>query len=232
MPNFDTGKLKLFLLERLKPGELQRTLLMAAIIGVAGALATIGFRLAITGLEQLFLGRSDSLVQAAIGLPWWQRLLYPALGGICAGLLLQTLSDRLTNNKNSDYMEAITLGDGSLNTRQSLIRAGSSALSVASGSSIGREGSMVQLAALMGSLIGRWRCTSKPKLRLLVACGAAAGITAAYNAPLAGALFVAEIVLRSVAIDSLGPLLVASVMANLTVHQFFGFGPAYHMPVF
>jgi CIC family chloride channel protein len=97
-------------------------------------------------------------------------------------------------------MEVISLGDGRIDTRLSFVKAGSSALSVASGSSIGREGSMVQLAALVGSLVGRMRGVSKPKLRVLVACGAAAGITAAYNAPIAGALFVAEIVLRSLSI--------------------------------
>ncbi|HWU84062.1 MAG TPA: ClcB-like voltage-gated chloride channel protein [Rhodocyclaceae bacterium] len=224
------GELKLFLIERLRPGELQRILFIAAIIGVAGALATIGFRLTVAGLEELLLGRSDSLVRASFALPWWQRLIIPAIGGICAGLLLQFAARKLQRNQAGDYMEAIALGDGRVDLRQSLLKAFSSAVTVSSGSSIGREGSMVQLAALAGSCIGRLRKVSKPKLRLFVACGAAAGITAAYNAPIAGALFVSEIVLRSIAIDSLGPLLVASVLANLTVHQFLGFGPVYHMP--
>jgi chloride channel protein, CIC family len=72
----------------------------------------------------------------------------------------------------------------------------------------------------------------RPRLRLLVACGAAAGISAAYNAPIAGALFVAEIVLRSFAFETLGPLIVASVVGNLTAHHFLGFKPLYEMPVF
>lgn len=230
MAKFSPGELKLFLLERLRPGELQRILVIAALIGVVGALATIGFRITVAGIEHLLLGRSDSLVRASMALPWWLRLIIPAAGGICAGLLLQFAARRPKTDEAGDYMEAIALGDGRVDVRQSLFKALSSAITVSSGSSIGREGSMVQLAALAGACVGRLRKVSKPRLRLLVACGAAAGITAAYNAPIAGALFVSEIVLRSIAIDSLGPLLVASVMANLTVHQFLGFGPVYHMP--
>ncbi|HEX4510262.1 MAG TPA: chloride channel protein, partial [Burkholderiaceae bacterium] len=87
-----------------------------------------------------------------------------------------------------------------------------------------------QLAALVGSLVGRWSHDPMPRRRLLVACGAAAGVATAYDAPIAGALFVAEIILHSVAIESLGPLLVASVCADLTFTQLFGIAPVYQMP--
>lgn len=230
LPSF--SPLKLLLLERLRPGELQRTLLAAALIGCLGAFATIAFREVLMWLEQLLFGRSDGLVKAAEGLVWWHRVLVPAIGGVCAGALLQWSRSMLGTRKGEDYMEAISLGDGHIGTRLSVLKAASSALSVASGASIGREGPMVQLAALVGSLVGQQGRLAKPRLRLLVACGAAAGITAAYNAPIAGALFVAEIVLRSIAIETLGPLLVAAVAANLTVHQVMGFGSVYHMPIF
>jgi CIC family chloride channel protein len=129
-------------------------------------------------------------------------------------------------------MEAVSLGDGNLPVRNSIVRALSAAVTVASGGAIGREGPMVQLAALTGSLVGRWRQAPIPRRRLMVACGAAAGVATAYSAPIAGALFVAEIVLQSVAIESLGPLLVASVGANLTLNELVGFAPVYRMPAF
>jgi CIC family chloride channel protein len=129
-------------------------------------------------------------------------------------------------------MEAVALGDGDLPVKTSLARALSSISTVATGGAIGREGPMVQLAALMGSLIGRWGSAPISRRRLMVACGAAAGVATAYSAPIAGALFVAEIVLQSVAIESLGPLLVASVAANLTATQISGFAPIYQMPAF
>jgi CIC family chloride channel protein len=106
----------------------------------------------------------------------------------------------------------------------------SSLLSISSGTSIGREGGMVQLSALMASTVGRVFRLSKPKLRLLVACGGAAGIASAYNAPLGGALFIAEIVLQSLAIEALGPLVVASVAATLTIRHWIGLRPIFTSP--
>lgn len=220
--------LRALLLKRLQPLAWQRPLLAAAAIGVLGALCTIGFREGVLLAERLAYGHSGSLVGIAKGLTWWQRLLAPALGGALAGLLLMWA--RRYEPRGGDYMEAVVLGNGDLGVRASLLRAASSAATVASGGAIGREGPMVQLAALTGALFGRWRALPVPRRRLYVACGAAAGIAAAYNAPIAGALFVAEIVLRSLAIESLGPLIVSAVAANLVVAQVAGFQPVYHMP--
>ena len=223
------------LLPHTTSGTLPALLLAAAVIGCLGALATTAFRELLTLLESLLFGHADDLVRTAASLVWWQRLLVPALGGIAAGLTLQAMSrwleKRSTQGRASgDYMEALSLGDGTLGVRASLAKAASSALSVATGSSIGREGSMVQLAALVGTLPGRCWTLSTTTRRLMLACGAAAGITAAYNAPIAGTLFVAEIILGSLALDTLGPLLVAASVANLTTRYFLGADPAYHMP--
>ncbi|MFC5498440.1 ClcB-like voltage-gated chloride channel protein [Caenimonas terrae] len=228
-PLRDTALLALL---RLRPSEWQKTLAFAALIGVTGALATIGFRGAVLLAEHLLFGRQDGLVRIAEGLAWWQRLAMPAAGGAVAGLLLMWARRLGAQKPAGDYMEAISLGSGDLPVRVSLVRALSSAATVATGGAIGREGPMVQLAALTGSLLGRWRRSPIPRRRLLVACGAAAGVATAYSAPIAGALFVAEIVLQSVAIESLGPLLVAAVMANLTQTALVGFSPAYRMPGF
>ncbi len=216
---------------RLRPSEWQKTLAFAGVIGVLGALATIGFREVLLGAEQFMFGHNEGLVRIAQGLAWWQRLAVPAIGGIVAGLLLMG-SRRVGQRPASEYMEAISLGNGDLPVRISLLRALSSAATVTTGGAIGREGPMVQLAALTGSLLGRWRKSPIPRRRLMVACGAAAGVATAYSAPIAGALFVAEIVLQSVAIESLGPLLVAAVAANLTQTALVGFAPVYRMPAF
>ncbi len=89
---------------------------------------------------------------------------------------------------------------------------------------------MVQLAAMAGSKLGALARASIPRLRLMVACGAAAGIAAAYNAPISGALFVSEIVLGNTAMESFGPLVVASVTSNATIHRFLGYGPVFDVP--
>src|SRR5690606_20686573 len=103
--------------------------------------------------------------------------------------------------------------------RQGLLRSLSSLFSVASGGSLGREGAMVHLASLCASAIGRFTYFSTTRLRLLVACGAAAGVSAAYGAPIAGALFVAEIILGTMAMQSLGPLMIAAATANIVMRM-------------
>ena len=90
----------------------------------------------------------------------------------------------------------------------------------------------MQLSALVASVTGRLRNWTTPRLRLLVGCGAAAGIASAYNAPIAGAVFVAEIVLGSVAMEIFGPLVFSSVIATLTVRGFLGPDPLYKIPPF
>jgi len=137
-------------------------------------------------------------------MPWWGCLLVPTAGGAAAGLVL-IFGQRLTRAQSStDYMEAIVIGSGKVPTRASLIKSAAALFSIGSGGSIGREGPMVQLAAVVASRLGRWRNFTPPKLRLLVACGAAAGIASAYNAPIAGSFFVAEIILGTIAMESLG----------------------------
>jgi len=210
----------------------QSMLLWSIVAGLLGALATELFRAAFFGLDLLFLGQSGGLVKIAHSLPWWARIATPTFGGLVAGLLLVWARRATVQKSTSDYMEAIVLGDGRIPARQTLTRSASSLISIASGGSIGREGSMVQLAALSASMLGSALRLPAERLRLLVACGAAAGLTAAYNAPIAGAFFVAEIVLGSIAMESVGPIIIASVVANITMRALPGYQPPYEMPPF
>ncbi|HTI18975.1 MAG TPA: ClcB-like voltage-gated chloride channel protein [Trinickia sp.] len=212
--------------------EAHTMLLWAVVTGVLGALATVAFRQCIDFFQWAFTGQSGSFVEMARALPWTIRIWLPAAGGLIAGCLLIVASRQPGKHASSDYMEAISIGDGSVPVWQSLWRSFSSLFTIGFGGSIGREGPMVQLAALAGSVIGRLVHFDPQRLRLLVACGAAAGITSAYNAPIAGAFFVTEIVLGSIAMESFGPLVVASVVANITMREFAGYKPPYEMPVF
>ena len=129
-------------------------------------------------------------------------------------------------------MEAVVLGDGKISTRRTIVKCLSALFTIASGGSIGREGPLVQLSSVIASGFGRLQKWSTPRLRLLVGCGAAAGIASAYNAPIAGAIFVAEIILGSMAMEMLGPLIFSSVIATLTVRGFLGPDPLYKIPAF
>jgi chloride channel protein, CIC family len=231
----DLARLPLSLLTRLRlillgHEDLAGIVFWAALVGFCGALASVGFREGIRLFEVLFTGQSISLVHAASDLVWWHRALVPPVGGALAGLVLHIAGRALKSVKPVDYMEAILVGDGKIGLRITLWNSVSSLLSIASGGSIGREGPMVQLAAMLGSKLGLLARAPIPRLRLMVACGGAAGIAAAYNAPISGALFVSEIVLGSTAMESFGPLVVASVTANATIHRFLGYGPVYEVP--
>lgn len=231
------GWLPLMLFTRLRLAltrheELTGIVFWAASIGLLGALASVAFREGIRVFEVALTGRSGSLVLVATLLPWWARILVPVCGGLIAGLVMHFGSRALQARRAVDYMEAIVVGDGVIGAPATLVRSLSSLFTIASGGSIGREGPMVQLAALIGSKLGRVVRAPVPRLRLMVACGAAAGIASAYNAPIAGALFVAEIVMGSIAMESFGPLLVASVTANATIHNFLGYEPVFHAPMF
>jgi chloride channel protein, CIC family len=202
----------------------------AALIGIGGALSSVAFREGVHLFERLFTGQTQSLVHAASELVWWHRALVPVVGGILAGLVLYFTGRALTSAHAIDYMEAVLVGDGRIPFRATLANALSSLLTIASGGSIGREGAMVQLSAMIGSRLGLLASAPVPRLRLMVACGGAAGIAAAYNAPISGALFVSEIVLGSIAMESFGPLIVASVTSSATIHRFLGYGPVYDVP--
>lgn len=219
--------------EKAQPTDLQLTLLWAGIVGFCGAICSIGFRLATGAVHKLLTGSpAPHLSESFAHLPLWMRLIVPGMGGLIAGAILQFGMRWHGQLTTTDYMEAVVLGDGKISTRRSLVKCLSALFSIASGGSIGREGPLVQLSSLVASIAGRLQKWSPPRLRLLVGCGAAAGIASAYNAPIAGAVFVAEIVLGSVAMEIFGPLVFSSVIATLTVRGFLGGNPLFEIPPF
>jgi chloride channel protein, CIC family len=223
------------LVERLRLSDRQVTLIWAAFIGVLGALASESFRKGSEVLHFLATGSSSGIISSFAKLPWWQRLTVPTLGGLLAGLTLW-LGNRLfagiRQKSTTDYMEAIVVGSGNISVRASIIKSVSALFSISTGTSIGREGPLVQLSSLVASLVGRIRKLPIPQRRHLVACGAAAGIASAYKAPIAASLFVAEIILGTVVVESLGPLILASVVAAFVSQFLSGSEPLYKSPGF
>ena len=216
--------------EWMRPNARQLMFLWAAVAGLLATLTSVGFRHATESLHAAIAGHHGSFVESMARLAWPWRVSLLTGGGLLAGLTLQ-LTRRWTHRApTGDYMEAVMLGDGLVSARVSLAKSTSALFSISSGASIGREGPLVQLATMAASLVSRWRKFSPVQSRLLVACGAAAGIASAYNAPVAGSLFVAEILMGSLAVETFGPLVFASVIATVTTRHWLGQQPLYFVP--
>src|SRR3984893_17091713 len=226
-------KLKVWLVERFRIGERQLMLFWAALIGLLGALAAEIFRRASDIIHFLATGSDSEIISSFAQLPLWQKLAVPTLGGLLAGLTLwigNRLITRIRQKTTTDYMEAIVVGNGNISVSASLVKTISALFSISTGASIGREGPLVQISSLVASLIGRLREFPVAQRRQLVACGAAAGIASAYNAPIAGSFFVAEIVLGTVVVESLAPLILAPVVATFASRAMHGSDPLYKSP--
>jgi CIC family chloride channel protein len=191
------------------------TFLYAAGVGVIGGLVAILFSLGTHGLQSVIIGEGG-LLQAAQGIPAATRFLIPFGGSIAAALLAYGLSRRRKSQGMADVMEAVSLRKGeTLSIRSTLMRATSSLALIATGGSVGREGPIVYMSAAFAGRFARLGKVAGPRLGLFVGCGVAAGIAAAYYAPLGAAIFAMEIVLGNFAIEIMAPVVVAAVVASL-----------------
>lgn len=213
--------------------EDQEVTLFAAIpVGIAAGVVTTLFKEALESTGAVVFGSHADVVAIFAGLALAWRVIIPALGGALAGALL-VLSNRLarSNPGAADYMEAVANGSGRLPVRITLLRSLSSFCSIVSGSSVGKEGAMIQLAALCGSLFPSTRIESAAggsnMRRMLTACGAAAGLATVYHTPLSAAVFVAEVVFGALAVQRLMPLFLASVAGAMVSQWHGGLQPLY-----
>lgn len=207
-------------------------LILAGGVGVIGGFVNVVFHKCIDFSEIVFLGRVGEPDELAATSTAWQKLFVPAIGGAVAGLVLY-LGLRFTGKKrSSNILEAVATSDGRLPFRASLVKSLSSLVTIGSGGSIGKEGAITDLAAVLASKWGQLAHWQPYRLRLLTACGAASGISAAYNAPVAGAVFAAWIVLGNFSMNLFAPLVFSSVVAAMVSRSFFGLDPLYSVPVF
>ena len=205
-------------------------LVLAGAVGVIGATVNLFFFVAIEKVKWFFLRHTGDPVEIAEMIFPWQRALIPALGGLAAGGVLHYGLRLVGRQGPTNLLEVVVAGDGKLPLRSGLVRAASSLVSIGTGASVGREGGITQLTATLASKWGQLRDWPPYRLRLLVGCGAASGIAAAYNAPIAGAVFAALIVLGNFSMNLFAPLVFASVVAAVVSRSFFGMAPSYQVP--
>ena len=194
-----------------------RRALWALAIGLVSGLGCVALRLSYQGLQWLFTGHGGLLPAAASALPLWRRALTPILGSAAASFVIW-LSRRFQRDERfSEYVEAVRLDNGRIAFVPTCWRTLSAAFSVATGASVGREGSMIQFAAALSSLL-------RPQF---VACGVAAAVAAVYQAPIAGVFFAIEIVTGQVVWSEL-PCLLISAFASIAVSRpILGGGPIF-----
>ncbi len=218
--------------ERIRINEETLHLALAGVVGVIGGLTNLLFYGCIEIVMWLALGSSGEVVELAQVMTWWQRLIIPIVGGLAAGLALYWGLRLIGNQGASNILEVVVSGNGKLPMRTAMVKAISSLVSIGTGASIGREGSVTQVSATLASKFGQLFKWPPYRLRLLVACGAASGMAAAYNAPVAGSIFAAQIVLGNFSMNLFAPVVFAAVVATMVSRYFFGIEPFYKIPSF
>jgi H+/Cl- antiporter ClcA len=218
--------------EKIRFSEEAFHLLLAAGVGVIGGVVNICFYYATESVRLVFMRQPGELVEVAERMVPWERVLTPTLGGLCAGLVLYWGLRMVGPSRSSNLLEVVVAGDGRLPLRSGLVKFLSSLVTIGSGGSIGREGGITQLSATLASKWGQLMKWQPYRLRMLVGCGAASGIAAAYNAPISGAVFAALVVLGNFSMSLFAPLVCASVVATMVSRSFFGIRPWYTVPPF
>ncbi len=206
--------------------------LVSVVIGLLGGLCAVGFRLFIRTLNEVAWREGQYTLEYIYSLPFWWKILAPTVGGLIVGTISYYFAREVKGHGVPEVMEAVALRGGRIRPRVVLAKMFASGICIASGGSVGREGPIVQIGSALGSTIGQWLKVHQQRLRTLVGCGAAAGIAATFNAPVAGALFAVEIILGDFGVAQFSPIVISSVAATVVSQYFLGDFPAFEVPAY
>lgn len=206
---------------------------IALAIGIAAGVAAVLFRLGIYAIQTAAYGTDDVLTlhSFAAGLAWYQILIIPICGGLIVGLLLERFTDDGRVRSVADVIEGAALSEGRVEVRRGLASAAASMITLSTGGSTGREGPVVHLAAVISTAVCRWINANGITGRDLLGCAVAAAVSASFNAPIAGALFALEVVLRHFAVHAFAPIVIASAVGTVINRLVFGDVTEFVLPV-
>jgi CIC family chloride channel protein len=170
-------------------------------------------------------------VQETVG-PVSGLLLAMAAAGLAVGYMVYKWASEAKGHGVPEVMEAIALRGGRIRARVAAVKVVASALTIGAGGSAGREGPIVQVGSALGSTVGRMMHFSEERVRTLVACGAAAGIAATFNAPIAGSIFALEIILGRFTVRYFGAVVISAVSASVVARAFLSNAPAFSVPAY
>jgi len=206
--------------------------ILGILVGLAGGFGAVGFRYLIIFFQSISYGSGASLLDVVKEVPWYSRVWIPALGGLVVGPLVYFLAREAKGHGVPEVMEAVAIKGGVIRKRIVLIKSMASAVCIGTGGSVGREGPIVQIGSAIGSTIGQLFKVSGDRMRTLVGCGAAAGIAATFNAPIAGSMFALEIILGDFGLATFSPIVISSVTATAISRHFLGDMPAFIVPAY
>ncbi|HEY3871995.1 MAG TPA: chloride channel protein [Actinocrinis sp.] len=204
--------------------------LLAVLVGVGSGLGAVLFRYLISTFTWLATGYTQFGQQgrtAGAHLPWLGVgffVMIPVLGGLLYGPLIYRWAREARGHGVPEVMIAVAENGGRIRPQVSVVKALASALCIATGGSVGREGPIVQIGSAMASSLGQRIKMPENRLRILVACGAAGGISATFNAPITGVFFGVEIVLRAFSVEAMFPVMLSAMLADVVAEPFLGSG--------
>lgn len=215
---------------RLRLAAQNAVLQLALLGGLSGVVAGIGmvaFRLVIEASPARLLGAPDPEGFEALSPTW--RLLLPTLGGLLVGLLLTRFRNAAAVGV-VHVMERLAYNEGQMPVRNAGIQFVGAALCILFGHSVGREGPAIHIGAASGSWMGQRLHLPNNSIRVLVGCGAAGAIAAAFNTPLAGVVFAMEVVLMEYTLTGFIPIILAAVAATTVSQAVFGAATVFVAP--
>jgi CIC family chloride channel protein len=202
-------------------------IVLAILIGTLGGLGAVGVRALIREISNAcYPGEHTTLLENIAAAPWYYKLLIPTIGGLIVGPIIHRFAQEAKGTGVPEVMHSVLMRGGRIRPRVALLKTLVSTVTIGTGGSVGREGPIVQIGASLGSTISQFFQIPAKRTKTLVGCGAAAGIAAAFNAPIAGAMFAVEIILMDYAVASFSPIVISSVMATVISHAFEGDFPA------
>ena len=218
------------LVDRAKMTEHTFMILVAIIIGVLAGFGAIAIRTLIMEISSLSFSGDKTLLENIMDAPFYLKIVIPMIGGLIVGPMIYFLAPEAKGHGVPEVMQAILLKGGLIRPRVAFIKALASSITIGTGGSVGREGPIIQIGASLGSTVGQFFNISRNRMKTLVGCGAAAGIAAAFNAPVAGALFAVEIILMDFAFAQFSPIVISSVTATVISHNFEGNLATFQVP--
>jgi CIC family chloride channel protein len=199
----------------------------ALIVGIGAGLGAVVFRRLIEGFQSLAY---DGLGGLLAGITPYHLLIIPAVGGLIFGPLIYFFAREAKGHGVPEVMEAVALRGGRIRPRVAIVKSLASAICIGTGGSVGREGPIAQIGSALGSMVGQAFNLSDERVQNLVACGAAGGIAATFNAPIAGSIFALEVILGRLHAIYFGAVVISAVTADVIAQIFEGNLRAFTVP--